>query len=69
MTDVLQYSEMRDATPSSTRREALHKGGLASLQGPLQAIRLYCAVDASCLLLASNASLQQLPEAGAQRTL
>lgn len=56
MTDVLQYSEMRDATPSSIHGEALHTGGFAPLQGPLPVIRLYGAVDGSCLFLASNAS-------------
>jgi hypothetical protein len=63
MTDVLQYSEMRDATPSSTREEALHAGGFALLQYPLLAMRLFCAVDGSCLFLASKGVRNRLPKA------
>ena len=36
----LQYSEMRDAAPSSKRGEALHTGGFAPLQSTPQAMSL-----------------------------
>jgi hypothetical protein len=50
-TDMLQYSEMRDAAPSS--------------KGTPQAVNLYCSVDRDYLSLASNASGEPLPEAEA----